>query len=83
MSIPYEGRSVADLTTGVTNAYSIAGEMAKDNRAEFPDLKFCDLLGAWHHLTMLISALTNDLFVDGGRLMDRRCRDLPASNMAT
>lgn len=40
-------------------------KMAKDNRAEFLDLKFCDLPGSWHHLTMPISALTNDLFVNG------------------
>lgn len=39
--------------------------MAKNNRAEFLDLKFCDLPGSWHHLTMPIAALEDDLFVNG------------------
>lgn len=39
--------------------------MAKNNRAEFLDLKFCDLPGSWHHLTMPISALADDLFTNG------------------
>ncbi len=39
--------------------------MAKDSKAEFLDLKFCDLLGSWHHLTMPIASLRQELFIDG------------------
>lgn len=39
--------------------------LAKDSRAEFLDLKFCDLPGSWHHLTMPIASLNKDLFVNG------------------
>ncbi|MCD6248737.1 MAG: type I glutamate--ammonia ligase [candidate division Zixibacteria bacterium] len=40
-------------------------KMAKENNAEFVDLKFCDLPGAWHHLTIPISALKDELFQHG------------------
>jgi glutamine synthetase len=48
-------------------------KMARENDTEFVDLKFCDLPGAWHHLTIPISALNDDLFrhgvgVDGSSL---------------
>ena len=48
-------------------------KMAQQNRVEFVDLKFCDLLGSWHHLTIPISALKEELFrtgvgVDGSSL---------------
>ena len=46
---------------------------AKDSNAEFIDLKFGDLPGNWHHLTVSISALNQSLFrtgigVDGSSL---------------
>jgi len=40
-------------------------KMAKDSRAEFIDLKLTDLVGAWHHITLPISALDQDLFRNG------------------
>lgn len=48
-------------------------KMAKDNKAEFLDLKFCDLPGFWHHITLPIESLNKDLFnfgvgVDGSSL---------------
>jgi glutamine synthetase len=48
-------------------------KMAQQNRVEFIDLKFCDLLGSWHHLTIPVSALKDELFrtgvgVDGSSL---------------
>jgi glutamine synthetase len=48
-------------------------KMAQQNRVEFVDLKFCDLLGSWHHLTIPVSALKDELFrtgvgVDGSSL---------------
>jgi glutamine synthetase len=38
---------------------------AADAKAEFVDLRFTDLLGAWHHLTFPIGELTEDSFNDG------------------
>ena len=40
-------------------------KMAKDNKVEFLDLKFCDLLGAWHHITVPLSSLKPQLFTNG------------------
>ena len=40
-------------------------KMAKDNNTEFLDLKFCDLPGFWHHITLPISALDASLFKNG------------------
>ncbi|RJO68499.1 MAG: type I glutamate--ammonia ligase [Myxococcales bacterium] len=37
----------------------------KDNRIELVDLKFIDLFGRWHHLTLPAKRLTNRLFEDG------------------
>ncbi|MCK4573695.1 MAG: type I glutamate--ammonia ligase [candidate division Zixibacteria bacterium] len=38
---------------------------AKENRVEFIDLKFGDLLGKWHHITIPGSGLTSGLFKSG------------------
>jgi glutamine synthetase len=38
---------------------------AKDSQAEFLDLKFCDLLGGWHHITLPISTLGKSLIKTG------------------
>lgn len=38
---------------------------AKRAGAEYVDLKFCDLPGMWHHITIPISALNDTLFDDG------------------
>jgi len=40
-------------------------KLAKDNDAAFLDLKFADLLGGWHHITLPISSLDQKLFVNG------------------
>jgi glutamine synthetase len=40
-------------------------KMAKDNKVEFIDLKFCDLLGFWHHITLPIGSLNDQLFESG------------------
>ena len=39
--------------------------MAKENQVELIDLKFSDLLGSWHHITIPVSALKADLFSNG------------------
>src|SRR5689334_25247936 len=38
---------------------------AADAKAEFVDLRFTDLLGAWHHLTFPIAELSEDSFSAG------------------
>lgn len=40
-------------------------EMAKTHKVEYIDLKFSDLMGAWHHLTIPVTALTEELFTNG------------------
>lgn len=40
-------------------------KMAGTHHAEFLDLKFSDLLGMWHHITLPISSLNRDLFAHG------------------
>ncbi len=40
-------------------------KLAKDNKIEFIDLKFVDLPGLWHHITIPVSALTESLFTTG------------------
>jgi len=37
----------------------------KDNKIEYIDLKFCDLLGDWHHITIPAYSLKQDLFTSG------------------
>jgi len=39
--------------------------MAKEKKVEFVDLKLSDLLGAWHHITIPVSALNEELFEYG------------------
>jgi glutamine synthetase len=39
--------------------------LAKDRELEFIDLKFSDLPGTWQHCTLPISALDDDLFIEG------------------
>jgi glutamine synthetase len=40
-------------------------KIARDKKAEFIDLKFSDLPGSWHHITVPISSLGQKLFTDG------------------
>ena len=40
-------------------------KLAKDNKIEFIDLKFIDLPGLWHHITIPVSALNADLLKSG------------------
>ncbi|MBD3297292.1 MAG: hypothetical protein GF341_01450, partial [candidate division Zixibacteria bacterium] len=39
--------------------------LAKKTKAEFIDLKFCDLVGSWHHITLPIAALSKDFLTAG------------------
>ncbi|MEA2030557.1 MAG: type I glutamate--ammonia ligase [candidate division Zixibacteria bacterium] len=48
-------------------------KLAKENNIKFIDLKFCDLQGTWHHITLPLSSLKQELFrtgvgVDGSSL---------------
>ena len=40
-------------------------KIVKQHAIQFVDLKFCDLPGAWHHLTIPVSALNDELFRTG------------------
>lgn len=40
-------------------------QTVKDRQIEFIDLKFCDLPGFWHHITLPISSLSAELFETG------------------
>ena len=40
-------------------------KLAKDNQVEFIDLKLCNLLGGWHHITLPVSSLNQQLFKVG------------------
>ena len=40
-------------------------KFAADQEAEFVDVRFTDLIGAWHHLSFPIHELSEDSFVDG------------------
>jgi glutamine synthetase len=39
--------------------------MVRENSIEFVDLKFCDLVGGWHHLTVPVSSLGEQMFETG------------------
>ncbi|RKX22113.1 MAG: hypothetical protein DRP45_11655, partial [Candidatus Zixiibacteriota bacterium] len=48
-------------------------QIVEKNKVEFVDIKLIDLLGAWHHITISVSALNEELFrtgvgVDGSSL---------------
>jgi len=40
-------------------------QLAKDNEVEFVDVKMIDLLGAWHHITISVDSLDEQLFETG------------------
>jgi glutamine synthetase len=40
-------------------------KLVQDHRIEFVDLKLVDLAGAWHHITIPVSALNDKLFTTG------------------
>jgi glutamine synthetase len=40
-------------------------KFAREKKAEYIDLKFSDLLGMWHHITIPVSALDKSLFING------------------
>ena len=48
-------------------------KLVKQKKIEYIDLKFSDLIGSWHHITIPVKSLTDDLFkygvgVDGSSL---------------
>jgi len=49
------------MPTGLSRLNALARKI----HAEFIDLKFCDLPGAWHHITLPITALDAQLFQGG------------------
>lgn len=40
-------------------------KLAKDKKVEFVDLKFIDLIGTWHHITVPVTSLNASLFSNG------------------
>ena len=40
-------------------------EWATETRAQMVDLKFCDLLGAWQHMTLPLAAFDESAFEEG------------------
>lgn len=40
-------------------------KLVREKKAEYIDLKFSDLPGTWHHMTIPATALTRELLVDG------------------
>ncbi len=40
-------------------------EMAKKNKVEFVDVRFCDFPGQWHHFTIPVAELSEDTFTEG------------------
>jgi glutamine synthetase len=40
-------------------------KMARDHKVEYLDIKFCDLPGFWHHITLPVGALAPSLFTNG------------------
>lgn len=40
-------------------------DLARKHEIQYVDLKFCDLIGQWHHLTIPVSSLTKELFEFG------------------
>ena len=40
-------------------------KLAKDKKIQFIDIKFTDLPGVWHHITLPISSLEAKLFTNG------------------
>src|SRR6476646_93579 len=55
------------LTNGQATATDAreALEWARETTAQMVDLKFCDLLGTWQHMTLPISAFDESAFDDG------------------
>ena len=55
------------LANGATTAPDAreALEWARETTAKMVDLKFCDLLGTWQHVTLPISAFDESAFDDG------------------
>jgi glutamine synthetase len=52
------------MAGGQMNAKNVL-KFAADEKAEFFDLRFTDLIGAWHHLTFPIEELTDEVFEAG------------------
>ncbi len=40
-------------------------KLVKQKKIEYIDLKFSDLIGSWHHITIPINSLTDELFKNG------------------
>ena len=47
------------------NNFDEAKRFVVDNDVKMVDLKFCDLWGRWHHLTLPAGQFTPELLVDG------------------
>src|SRR4029453_11910106 len=53
------------LANGVQPKPDEAIAWASETKAKMVDLKFCDLLGSWQHMTMPLRALENTSFDEG------------------
>src|SRR5918992_828293 len=53
------------LANGTQPEAADALEWAVETQAKMVDLKFCDLLGSWQHMTMPLRALDEGAFTDG------------------
>ena len=40
-------------------------KLVQKEKIEYIDLKFCDLIGGWHHMTIPVSSLNQELFTNG------------------
>ncbi len=49
----------------MSDAIKDALKLGKENNVEFVDLKFIDMMGTWHHITIPSDFLNEDLFEDG------------------
>ena len=62
---PERGHHQHYLANGTQPQAADALEWAVETQAKMVDLKFCDLLGSWQHMTMPLRALDESAFADG------------------
>ncbi|MGH3091763.1 MAG: glutamine synthetase, partial [Gaiellaceae bacterium] len=53
------------LANGTKPEAEEAVAWAFERKAQMVDLKFCDLLGAWQHMTLPVTAFGTDAFTEG------------------
>ena len=58
-------------------------EWASETRAAMVDLKFCDLLGTWQHMTLPVRAFDESAFEEGSASTARRSAAGRASRSRT